>query len=364
MFERYADNTTIGMLWPDDPDFFATVHPHWHNFPVPDPMYNYLIGMLITIICCTAMAGNLLVIGLFSFAKQLRTPANVLIINLAISDFSFSLIVGFPLKTISAFNQRWAWACELYGFFGGVFGFASLATNMFIALDRYFVISQPIEAFSRMTYSRVIFMLVIIWIWALLWSMPPLLGIGRYIAEGFHTSCTFDYISTDLENMLFNAGMYIFGFSVPVLIIIFCYYQIVKTVRRNEIELMKMAQKLNAENPISMKSTDKKADIEAAKTSVILVLLFLLAWAPYAIVCLMTLLGKMENLTPFGAELPVMFAKSSAVYNPFVYAIRHPKFRKELEKRLPFLLCCCPPKEKVRVLFAFYAYPDLNSDVW
>ncbi|KAA3678398.1 r-opsin [Paragonimus westermani] len=217
-------------------------------------------------------------------AKQLRTPANILIINLAISDFSFSLIVGFPLKTISAFNQRWAW---------GV--------------------------------------------------------LGRYIAEGFHTSCTFDYISTDLENMLFNAGMYIFGFSVPVLIIIFCYYQIVKTVRRNEIELMKMAQELNAENPVSLKSTDKRADIEAAKTSVILVLLFLLAWAPYAIVCLMTLLGKMENLTPFGAELPVMFAKSSAVYNPFVYAIRHPKFRKELEKHLPFLICCCPPKEKDQV---------------
>ncbi|KAF6770052.1 hypothetical protein AHF37_11853 [Paragonimus kellicotti] len=81
MFERYPDNTTIGMLWPDDPDFFAIVHPHWHNFPVPDPMYNYLIGVLITIISCTAMAGNLLVIGLFSWSFLLLFNLSALMVS-------------------------------------------------------------------------------------------------------------------------------------------------------------------------------------------------------------------------------------------------------------------------------------------
>ncbi|KAG5445385.1 rhodopsin [Clonorchis sinensis] len=353
MLKTLPKNMTIGMLWPDDPEFFSIVHPYWHKFPVPDPLYHYFVGAYITIMCTTAILGNILVIALFSLCKQLRTPANLLIINLAINDLSFSIINGFPLKTISSINQRWTWgklACQIYGFIGGVAGFNSLTTNAMIALDRYFVIAQPIQAFTRMSYLRAFVMLAICWIWALLWSVPPFFGIGYYIPEGFHTSCTFDYLSTDLGNMLFNAGMYIFAFMIPLMVICYCYYQIVKTVRRNEIELMKMAQKLNAENPTSMKSTDKKADVEAAKTSIILVSLYLLAWTPYAVVCLMVLLGKMDDLSPIGSELPVLFAKTSAVYNPIVYAIRHPKFRMELEKRFPFLLCCCPPKPKERAV--------------
>ncbi|KAA0185797.1 Opsin [Fasciolopsis buskii] len=141
--------------------------------------------------------------------------------------------------------------------------------------------------------------------------------------------------------------MYIFGFIIPVMIIMYCYYQIVKTVRNNEKELKKMAQKLNSENPTSMKSGDKKADIEAAKTSVILICFFLMSWTPYATVCFMALIGQLPAMTPFMSELPVFFAKSATVYNPFVYALRHPKFRAELERRIPFLLCCCPPKKKV-----------------
>ncbi|VDO63277.1 unnamed protein product [Schistosoma curassoni] len=266
-------NLTFATLWPDDNDFMSIVHPHWHKFTQPDPLYYYLVGIYIGIVGILAVMGNSLVITLFLLCKQLRTPPNMLIVNLAISDFSFALINGFPLKTIASFNQRWGWgklACELYGFAGSIFGFISLTTMAFIALDRYLVISQPFKTFSRITYGKVIVMIFITWIWSALWSIPPFFGYG-----------------------------------------------------------------------------DKKADIEAAKTSIILVLLYLMSWSPYAIVCLMTLVGSRDSLTPFYSELPVLFAKTSAVYNPIVYAVKHPKFRLEIEKRFPFLICCCPPKPKV-----------------
>ncbi|RTG84766.1 r-opsin [Schistosoma bovis] len=321
-------NLTFATLWPDDNDFMSIVHPHWHKFTQPDPLYYYLVGIYIGIVGILAVMGNSLVITLFLLSKQLRTPPNMLIVNLAISDFSFALINGFPLKTIASFNQRWGWgklACELYGFAGSIFGFISLTTMAFIALDRYLVISQPFKTFSRITYGKVIVMIFITWIWSALWSIPPFFGY----------------------------------------------------VRLNELELMKMAQSLNAQNPSAMKTgklddirvilllseilnntfletlyfidCDKKADIEAAKTSIILVLLYLMSWSPYAIVCLMTLVGSRDSLTPFHSELPVLFAKTSAVYNPIVYAVKHPKFRLEIEKRFPFLICCCPPKPKERL---------------
>jgi len=33
----------------------------------------------------------------------------MLIMNLALSDLVFSAVNGFPLLTISAFNQKWMW---------------------------------------------------------------------------------------------------------------------------------------------------------------------------------------------------------------------------------------------------------------
>lgn len=37
--------------------------------------------------------------------------------------------------------------------------------------------------------------------------------------------------------------------------------------------------------------------------------------------------GNHENITPLVTMLPALLAKSASCYNPFVYAISHPKFR-------------------------------------
>uniref|UniRef100_T1D132 Opsin n=1 Tax=Dendrocoelum lacteum TaxID=27895 RepID=T1D132_9PLAT len=271
--------------------------------------------------------------------------------SLAIGDLTFLAVNGFPLLTISSFNTRWAWGkltCEIYGFIGGLFGFISINTMVLISLDRYFVIAQPFQGMKALTMKRAIVMVVLAWVYSFIWASPPFWGYGSYVPEGFQTSCTFDYLTQSKGNIIFNIGMYICNFLLPVTIIIFCYYQIVKAVRLHELEMLKMAHQMNATHPTSMKTGSKKADIQAAKISVIIVFLYLLSWTPYAIIALMALTGKRDHLNPYTAELPVLFAKTSAMYNPFIYAINHPKFRIQLEKKLPCLICCCPPKAKER----------------
>ncbi len=58
------------------------------------------------------------------------------------------------------------------------------------------------------------------------------------------------------------------------------------------------------------------------------VLLFLVAWSPYAIVCLWVIPNDPEQITPRLAVLPALFAKSSAMYNPLVYAVSNRQMRK------------------------------------
>ena len=188
--------------------------------------------------------------------------------------------------------------------------------------------------------------IVIIWLWALLWSTPPLLGWGRYLPEGFHTSCTFDYLSKDIGTVIYLCSMYIGNFVLPVVIIAYCYIGIVKSLAKQHKEMQKTAERMGA--TARKADNHKQQEIQVAKVGALSVAAFLLSWTPYAVVTMMGLVFSQEDkmVTPYMAEIPVMFAKASASYNPIIYAISHPTYRAEMYKRFPWLMCCCKPEAK------------------
>ncbi|KAL8565508.1 hypothetical protein ACOMHN_049484 [Nucella lapillus] len=77
-------------------------------------------------------------------------------------------------------------------------------------------------------------------------SVPPLFGWVAYTPEGFQTSCTFDYLTRNDYFRSYILCLYIFGFAVPLAIILFCYYFIFRAVARHEKDMAKMAKKLVA----------------------------------------------------------------------------------------------------------------------
>ena len=236
--------------------------------------------------------------------------------------------------------------CELYGFVGGIMGLCSINTLTWIAIDRYYVITQPLNTAQRMTKGRAMFILAIIWSWASLWSVPPFFGWGGYIPEGFQTSCTFDYLSKDLSNLTFNIGMYVGAFVIPVFIIFYCYIGIVKAVFAHHSEMLKTALQMGAK--ATKTDADRRAEFHLAKIAAMTIGTFLLSWTPYACVALIGMVNPLEAkaVSPFMAETAVMFAKASAAYNPVIYALSHPKFRAEIDKAFPFVLMCCKPSPK------------------
>nr|KAG5709810.1 hypothetical protein BaRGS_032634 [Batillaria attramentaria] len=318
------------------------IHPHWKQFPLIPDMWHYAIGVFITFVGISGTLGNLLVIYIFGTTKSLRTPSNMFVVNLALSDLTFSAVNGFPLLTISAFNKRWIFgkvACELYGLVGGIFGLMSINTMAVIAIDRYNVIAKPIKAARTLSYRKAFMMIVLVWVWSITWTIPPLFGWGAYIPEGFQTSCTFDYLTRNDYFRSYIMCLYICGFAVPLAAIIFCYFFIYRAVAEHEAEMGKMAKKLNAE--IRQGQAAQKAEIKTAKIAMTIIMTYLMSWLPYATVALIAQFGPAEYVTPYVSELPVMFAKASAMHNPIIYALSHPRFREVLNKRFPWLLCCC-----------------------
>ncbi len=55
--------------------------------------------------------------------------------------------------------------------------------------------------------------------------------------------------------------------------------------------------------------------------------LFLLAWSPYAVICLWATFGNPSAIPLWMTVIPALFAKSSSFYNPVVYVASNKRFR-------------------------------------
>ncbi|XP_033748809.1 LOW QUALITY PROTEIN: rhodopsin, GQ-coupled-like [Pecten maximus] len=324
------------------------VHPHWTQFPPVTQEWHYVIGIYITIVGLLGITGNSVVIYIFSNNKSLRSPSNLLVINLAVSDLIFSAFNGFPLLTISSFHQKWMFGsitCQLYGFVGGVFGLMSINTLAAISIDRYIVITKPLQASQTMTRSKVHLMIMFVWVFSILLSVPPFFGWGAYIPEGFQTSCTFDYLTKTPRTRAFIIVLYLFGFALPLIIISICYIMIIHGVRRHDQKMLTLANNLKAED---IRANNKRAqsELKISKIAMTVTCLFIISWSPYAVIALIAQFGPAHWITPLVSELPMMLAKSSSMHNPIIYALSHPKFRTALYKRAPWMFCCCKPAER------------------
>lgn len=81
------------------------------------------------------------------------------------------------------------------------------------------------------------------------------------------------------------------------------------------------------------------AEVRIAKTAMCVVLMFLSSWVPYILVAFITGFSdpKLKRITPVISMIPAMTLKASACFDPFFYAISHPRYRLELQNRMPWL---------------------------
>ncbi|TMS08537.1 Melanopsin-B, partial [Larimichthys crocea] len=74
-----------------------------------------------------------------------------------------------------------------------------------------------------------------------------------------------------------------------------------------------------------------------AKIAFVVIIVFVLSWSPYACVTLIAWAGYGSILNPYSKAVPAVIAKASAIYNPFIYAIIHSKYRDTLAEKVPCL---------------------------
>ncbi|XP_065494938.1 melanopsin isoform X1 [Caloenas nicobarica] len=333
----------------DVPGAFPTVD-------VPDHAH-YTIGVVILLVGITGTLGNFLVIYVFCRSRSLQTPANVFILNLAVSDFLMSITQS-PVFFTNSLHKRWIFGekgCELYAFCGALFGITSMITLMVIALDRYFVITKPLASVGVTSKKKALIILVGVWLYSLAWSLPPFFGWSAYVPEGLLTSCSWDYTTFTPSVRAYTMLLFCFVFFIPLIAIIYSYIFIFEAIKKANKSIQTFGCK-HGNKECQKQYQRMKNEWKMAKIALIVILFYVVSWSPYSIVALVAFAGYSHVLTPFMNSIPAVIAKASVIHNPIIYAITHPKYRKAIATYVPCLgsLLRVSPKDSR----SFSSYPS------
>nr|QLF98403.1 BW [Diaphorina citri] len=339
MAQRFIEEQHM-LGWNIPPEHADLVHIHWRNYPAPDNVWHFVMAAVYFILMLLSTSGNGIVIYLFMTTKSLKTPSNLFIFNQALLDLC--MMVNMPMLVVNSFYQRvigWETGCDIYGLFGSISGFGSAMNNAVIAYDRYRTIAFPID--GRLSMGKAFILMCFVWFWALPFSLSPMKSVdlfGKYVPEGFLTTCSFDYLTDDDHTRYFVATIFVWAYVIPLLLIVFFYVQLLGHVRGHERMLKEQAKKMNVKSLVGNQDKEKSAEIRIAKVAILIFCLFLISWTPYATIALTGCFGNRNVITPMFGMLPAVAAKIVSCIDPWIYAINHPRFRAELAKRCPCLI--------------------------
>ena len=334
--------------WNTPPEYLSHVSEHWLTFPAPAPVAHYVLGMLYILFHIVSVLGNGSVLWIFLSTKELRTPSNLFIINLATMDFLMMLKT--PIMIYNSFHQGPAlgWpGCAIFATVGTISGSGSSCANALIAYDRYKKISDPMGVHFRMTARRALCLIAAMWLYISPWVVLPALELfSRYTPEGFLTSCGIDYLSDTWDTRAYIVGIFFTMYVIPVFAIGLFYYRIFARVSAHEETMRAQSAQMNVKSMRAGDSGDMRQELRVAKVGVMLTALYLFAWTPYAAVAFLGVFGGKAYVTPLVSMIPACTCKTAACLDPFAYAISHPAYREELGRRCG---CGAPPQRKTSV---------------
>ncbi|XP_001508714.2 neuromedin-U receptor 2 [Ornithorhynchus anatinus] len=286
-----------------------------------------LVYMLIFVV---GVIGNLLVCLVILKYRTMKTPTNYYLFSLALSDL-LVLLFGMPLEIY----EMWSNYPFLFGPVGCYFKtalfetvcFASILSVTTVSIERYIAIIHPFRAKLESTKRRALKILIVLWIFSILFSLPNtgIHGIQlHYFPNGTQVpgSATCTVVKPMwIYNFIIQVTSFVF-YILPMSVISVLYYLMGTSLRSDKsLEADDMA--MNVQRPPRKSIT---------KMLFILVLVFAICWAPFHIDRLF--FSFVEEWTESLANVfnlihvvsGVFFYLSSAV-NPIIYNLLSRRFR-------------------------------------
>ncbi|XP_034069717.1 teleost multiple tissue opsin 2b [Gymnodraco acuticeps] len=270
-----------------------------------------VLSVVLGFIMTFGILNNFVVLLLFCKFKKLRTPVNMLLLNISISDMLVCLF-GTTLSFASSIRGRWLLGrsgCSWYGFINSCFGIVSLISLVILSYDRY----STLTVYNKRgpDYRKPLLAVAGAWLYSLFWTVPPLLGWSSYGIEGAGTSCSVSWTVKTTQSHAYIICLFTFCLGLPILVMLYCYSRLLWAVKQVG-KIRKTAARRREYHILFMVLTTAAC--------------YMLCWMPYGVVAMMATFGPPNIISPVASVVPSLLAKSSTVINPLIYILMNKQF--------------------------------------
>lgn len=297
-----------------------------------------LVPILDGLILVTGLVGQTLVIIILTGRrkKESQPPHGTDTLLLALSAADLLLLLCLPFQTSAITLGFWPFGnylCKAISFLGVTCSAASVFTLAALAVTRYLTVVHPTWTYRLRIHRRIKVTVVLLWIPASALAAPQF--AFRTITMSSTVYC-FAFLS-DFSQLVYSIGLFLFGFALPLSIIVLMYTKIYYFLRH--------ARRIGNAPQL------ERYQRQVTHTSALLVLVFTLLWLPSYALMFSIIGGTLTTLPGKNAFalLARLLSSSVAVINPVLYGFMSQKFRRDLlelgRERSTWCrncLSCCP----------------------
>ncbi|KAJ7338818.1 hypothetical protein JRQ81_012720 [Phrynocephalus forsythii] len=296
-----------------------------HNISVPQmiPTFYVVVPIIYSVICAVGLTGNSAVIYVILKAPKMKTVTNIFILNLAIADELFTLVL--PINIADYLLLQWPFGefmCKLIISIDQYNTFSSIYFLTVMSIDRYLVVVATVESkkMSYRTYRAAKTVSVCVWIFVTIIILPFSIFAKIHTEEG-RSQCVFVFPSP--EGLWWKASrLYtlIMGFAIPVSTICILYSTMLYKLRHMHLH----------SNAKALDKAKKKVTVMV----LIILAVCLFCWTPYhlsTVVALTTDIPQTPLIIGISYFITTLSYANSCL-NPFLYGFLDDTFRKSFRK--------------------------------
>ncbi|KAM9710635.1 trace amine-associated receptor 13c-like [Menidia menidia] len=279
------------------------------------PSTSVLISITLSSVSVLTVTLNLLVIISISHFKRLHTPANLLLLSLAVSDCMVGLLISLQISLIDGCWFLGDAMCVLYWVLDHVITSASIGTMVLISVDRYVAIFYPLHYPGKVTLSRARLCVALCWIGSALFHCLLLMeGLRK---PGLYASCSGECVLfVDPVGGLCDL---LFSFVGPVSVTVVLYLRVFVVV----VTQARAMRAQRAQRPLGLGARSWSSEAKAVRTLAVVVAAFLVCTCPFFCV---TLAARDAGVS--AASVAVLLFYFNSTLNPLIYTIFYPWFRR------------------------------------
>ncbi|XP_030042027.1 neuromedin-U receptor 2-like [Microcaecilia unicolor] len=303
------------------------------------------ISLTYLLIFITGVTGNLLTCTVIAKHRKMRTPTNLYLFSLAISDLMV-LIFGMPLETYEMWqNYPFPFGesgCYFKTFLFETVCFASVLNVTALSVERYIAVVHPLKTKHVMTNTHARRVISTIWVTSLLCAIPNTSLHGIYYIylpslEKIEESATCSMLKPKWMYNLVIQITTIFFYFVPVAVITVLYLLIgCQLTKEKKFPIGKLGKNCNS-------NTSWKIHLEhgrrrqITKMLCVVVIVFIICWAPFHTDRLLWSFithwtDVMHTAFQYVHILSGIFFYLSAAVNPIIYNLLSTKFRERFRE--------------------------------